>query len=111
MFALDLYPNTNRVSILPDMLYKYTGPEYDYMTGATLPAPDKIHLYFTKDSVVDIDNKFTPTSHLITPKISLQVSVINGEFDDKFYINVIGKYMQYQSISLLNSHIISHKRP
>ena len=76
--------------ILPDMLYKYTGPEYDYMTGVTLPAPDKIHLYFTKDSVVDIDNKFTPTSHLITPKISLQVSVINGEFDDKFYINVIG---------------------
>ena len=55
--------------------------------------PDTLWVYLTADNAGQLDSSFNPLSHLIIPLSNLQIPVINGVFDDKFYINVKGGYI------------------
>ena len=51
---------------------------------------EKLYLFLSASDMEDMPEEFRAYQYLIKPKNSLCVPVINGEFDDRFYIDVIG---------------------
>ena len=76
------------------MLFESGRTDYDYkFTMSWGVVPDTLHLFFTVDDVGELSDSFQASQILFIPKYSLQVPVVNGDFDDKFYINVIGNHI------------------
>lgn len=62
---------------------------YDYMTPSmSSNPPDTLYLFLTTDDSINLEYNFNTAAPMILPVNGLQVPVVNGEFDDKFYFTV-----------------------
>ena len=50
----------------------------------------KLYIWLSVSDLEDLGENFRAGHHLIAPKNSVYVPVVNGVFDDRFYIDVIG---------------------
>ena len=70
------------------LYYSHVSGDYFFIEPAY--TPHKLYLFLSASDMEDMPEGFRSRQFLIKPKNSLCVPVINGKFDDRFYIDVIG---------------------
>ena len=79
---------TNNGQITSNILLTYFGSGYDYGLEMS-PQVDKLYLFLTADVSIYGEYQSYANQPLIIPKNGVQIPIINGEYDDKFYFNLI----------------------